>query len=102
MRGRHSLRIAALALGTTLAALPSLAFAEGEDSHAFESARVDQLIESAIQGNADADRQEAARIDRLVQQALQRAGVQSARQSREGPDASLGLVPQGDRRIVMR
>ncbi|MDO9713919.1 hypothetical protein [Paracraurococcus lichenis] len=69
-------RMHAIALGLAAATVPVLAHAEGE-SHGDpqRDARIERLIEQAIQGNSDADRQEQARVDRLVRQALERAGV---------------------------
>jgi hypothetical protein len=73
MQWTHVITIAAL---TLVAALPTSALAEGEGhGHPQEEARIQQLIEQAIQGNSEADRQEQARIDRLVRQALERAGA---------------------------
>ena len=73
MQRTHAITIAALAIVT---ALPASALAEGEGhGHPQVEARIQQLIEQAIQGNSKADRQEEARIDRLVRQALERASA---------------------------
>ncbi|WP_431267082.1 hypothetical protein [Dankookia sp. P2] len=74
------------------AALPGLARAEGEGhGDPQREARIEQLIQDAIQGDIAAERQEQARIDRLVRQALDRAG------SAQGPGAGgpSGLLAQG-------
>jgi hypothetical protein len=74
MHRTHGITAAALAIAT--AAAPSFARAEGEGhGNPQQEARIERLIEQAIQGNSEADRQEQARIDRLVRQALERAGL---------------------------
>src|SRR3954452_4468957 len=68
----HAITLAALTLAA--AALPALARAEGEGGgHPQEEARIERMIEEAIQGNAEADRQKQGRTARPVQQALQGA-----------------------------
>jgi hypothetical protein len=79
----HAITLAALTLAA--AALPALARAEGEhQGHLLEAARIEQLIQDAIQGNNEADRQEQLRIDRQVQQAMQRAADAVRRDGRAG------------------
>ena len=84
--------IALAALGFAAASIPALARAEGQ-SHPQEEARIERLIEDAIQGNSAADRQEQARIDRLVQQALQRATPPGAAGHDEGANFAQGPSP---------
>src|SRR3982751_3462296 len=86
----HAITLAALTLA--VAALPALARAEGEGGgHPQEEARIQQMIEQAIQGNSEADRQEQARIERLVQQALQRAALPGG----EGGNGRADILAQG-------
>ena len=76
MHRTHGITAAALALAA--AAAPGFARAEGEGhGNPQQEARIERLIEQAIQGNSEADRQEQeqARVGRLVRQALERAGL---------------------------
>ena len=74
MHRTHGITAAALALAA--AAAPGFARAEGEGhGNPQQEARIERLIEQAIQGNSEADRQEQARVDRLVRQALERVGL---------------------------
>ena len=78
MRSNQAKKTGALALAA--AALPTLAFASGsQSSNPQQEARIERLIEQAIQGNSDVEAQEQARIERLVQQALQRAATPAGR-----------------------
>jgi hypothetical protein len=72
MSHNHAITLAALTVAA--ATLPVLAHAGSEGgSNPQQEARIERLIEEAIQGNSEADRQDQARLDRLVRQALQRA-----------------------------
>jgi hypothetical protein len=77
MRGTYGIGMAALGLAAA-ATLPAPARAD-ERWNPQQEARIEQLIEQAVQGNGDADRQEQARIERLVQQALQHAAAPAVR-----------------------
>ena len=90
MHRTHGITAAALALAA--AAAPGFARAEGEGhGNPQQEARIERLIEQAIQGNSEADRQEQARVDRLVRQALERAGLTQGGTA----EGRAGLLAQG-------
>lgn len=83
-------RIAA-ALALAAATLPALARAEGEGhGDPGREARIEALIQQAIQGGPAAEQREQARIDRLVRAALERAGLPPA----SGGDPRADLLAQ--------
>lgn len=107
MRRNHAITTAAFALAAA-AALPTLALASGGGhTNPQQEARIERLIEQAIQGDSDADRQEQARIDRLVQQALERAAAPLAGQPTGQPagmgrDARASVLAQGRAGAIAR
>jgi hypothetical protein len=93
----HVITLAAFTLVAAVA--PALARAEGEGGgHPQEDARIERMIEEAIQGNSEAGRQEQARVDRLVQQALQRATPPGG----EGHDGRAAILAEGPPRANRR